>query len=158
MLKKKLVCLIICLFLIITNSACVHKKIVNGQLPDKDLVKILKVGIDKKKNILQMLGHPTFTGQFNDNSFYYAEIESNQIAFLEPDVLTQKILQLEFDNKNTLKNVYFFNQDDSEKIKFSSNETKTYGNKIGFLQQIFSNMGMPGLGRGTILGSGRADD
>ena len=40
----------ISLFLIlVTNSSCVYKKIVNGQLPNIDLVKSLEIDKDKKK-------------------------------------------------------------------------------------------------------------
>ena len=37
-------------------------------------------------------------------------------------------------------------------------ETKTTGKKIGIIEQLLGNLGVPGLGRGPIIGSGRADD
>ena len=40
----------------------------------------------------------------------------------------------------------------------SSLETKTSGKKLTFIQQIFNNIGVGGMGRGTIIGSGKADD
>ena len=146
------------LSILIVNQSCVYKKVVNGQLPNVDLVKSLEVGKDKRKTVINILGSPSFIGEYNDNSIYYAKIDSKQIAFLKPDIVNQNILQIEFDNNNTLKNIYLFNKDDGVDISMSDLETKTTGKKIGLVEQLLGNLGVPGLGRGPIIGSGRADD
>ena len=149
---------IIFLFLFINIiSSCINKKIINGQLPEKSLIKTLKVGKDKKDLIISILGSPTFHGQLNDNSIYYAEVISEQFAFLDPDIKNQNVIQLEFDKDNILKNVYLFGVSDKNEIVMSQRNTETFGREISFLEQIISNIGLPGLGRGPIIGSGKAD-
>ena len=100
----------------------------------------------KKKTVINILGSPSFFGEYEDNSIYYAKIDSRQVAFLKPDVVNQNILQLKFDKNNTLK------------VAMSNLETKTTGKKIGFFEQLLGNLGVPGVGKGPIIGSGRADD
>ena len=147
------------LFLIlVTNSSCVYKIIVNGQLPNIDLVKSLEIDKDKKKTVINILGSPSFFGEYEDNSIYYAKIDSRQVAFLKPDVVNQNILQLKFDKNNTLKKIYLYNKKDGFKVAMSNLETKTTGKKIGFFEQLLGNLGVPGVGKGPIIGSGRADD
>ena len=149
---------IIFLFLFINIiSSCINKKIINGQLPEKSLIKTLKVGKDKKDLVISVLGSPTFHGQLNDNSIYYAEVVSEQFAFLDPDIKNQNVIQLEFDKDNILKNVYLFGVSDKNEIVMSQRNTETFGREISFLEQIISNIGLPGLGRGPIIGSGKAD-
>ena len=149
---------IIFLFLFINIiSSCINKKIINGQLPEKSLIKTLKVGKDKKDLVISVLGSPTFHGQLNDNSIYYAEVISEQFAFLDPDIKNQNVIQLEFDKDNILKNVYLFGVSDKNEIVMSQRNTETFGREISFLEQIISNIGLPGLGRGPIIGSGKAD-
>lgn len=149
---------IIFLFLLINIiSSCINKKIINGQLPEKSLIKTLKVGEDKKDLVISILGSPTFHGQLNDNSIYYAEVISEQFAFLDPDIKNQNVIQLEFDKDNVLKNVYLFGVSDKNEIVMSQRKTETFGREITFLEQIISNIGLPGLGRGPIIGSGKAD-
>ena len=162
MLLNKLIMLkyskIIFLFLLINIiSSCINKKIINGQLPEKSLIKTLKVGEDKKDLVISILGSPTFHGQLNDNSIYYAEVISEQFAFLDPDIKNQNVIQLEFDKDNVLKNVYLFGVSDKNEIVMSQRKTETFGREITFLEQIISNIGLPGLGRGPIIGSGKAD-
>ena len=64
---------------------------------------------------------------------------------------------MEFDKENILKNVYLFEVSDKNKIVMSERDTETFGREISFLEQIISNIGLPGLGRGPIIGSGKAD-
>lgn len=149
---------ILLLLILLINSSCVYKKIVNGQLPNIDLVKSLEIGKDKKKTVINILGSPSFFGEYEDNSIYYAKIDSKQIAFLNPDVVNQNILQLKFDKNNILKKIYLYNKNDGLKVAMSNLETKTTGKKIGFFEQLLGNLGVPGLGKGPIIGSGRADD
>ena len=149
--------IIFLLVLINIISSCVTKKIVNGQLPDKNLLKTLKVGTDNKTLVVSVLGSPTFHGELSDNSIYYAEVTSEQFAFLDPNIKNQNVIQLEFDKNNILKDIYLFEKSDSRQFTMSQNETETYGKEISFLEQIISNIGLPGLGQGPIIGSGKAD-
>ena len=49
-------------------------------------------------------------------------------------------------------------ENESNDVSMSSLETKHSGKKLTFLQQIFGNIGVGGMGRGTIIGSGKADN
>ena len=139
-------------------NSCVSQKLVHGNLPDAQLVSILKIGIDSKKSTTQILGEPTFRGVLGDNSFYYVGTVNSKLAFLDPKLDTQFILEINFDKNNKLKKLYLYDEDESIDVSMSSLETKHSGKKLTFLQQIFGNIGVAGVGRGTIIGSGKADN
>ena len=146
------------LLLLFSLNSCVSQKLVHGNLPDAQLVSILKVGIDSKKSITQILGEPTFRGVLGDNSFYYVGTVNSKLAFLDPKLDTQFILEINFDKNNKLKKLFLYDEDESINVSMSSLETKHSGKKLTFLQQIFGNLGVGGMGRGTIIGSGKADN
>ena len=146
------------LLLLFSLNSCVSQKLVHGNLPDAQLVSILKVGIDSKKSTTQILGEPTFRGVLGDNSFYYVGTVNSKLAFLDPKLDTQFILELNFDKNNKLKKLYLYDENESKDVSMSSLETKHSGKKLTFLQQIFGNIGVGGMGRGTIIGSGKADN
>ncbi len=156
MLKKILLFLTTILF--ISNTSCVSKKIINGQMPSGDNISTLKIGKDKRNIVKKILGSPSFNGGFGDNSIYYVLTVSDQVAFLEPSLINQKILQIKFDKNNILEDIFLYNKNDSKKIKMSSNFTKTTGKKISILEQLISNFGVPVGGRSPVIGSGRAGD
>ena len=149
--------LILPLVLFLLNS-CVTQKLIHGNLPDAKLVSILKVGIDSKKSTTQILGEPTFEGVLGDNSLYYVGMVNSKLAFLDPKLDSQFILELNFDKNNKLKKLYLYDEKESIDISMSSLETIHSGKKLTFLQQIFGNIGVGSMGRGTIIGSGKADN
>ena len=146
------------LLMLFSLNSCVTQKLVHGNLPDAQLVSILKVGIDSKKSTTQILGEPTFRGVLGDNSFYYVGTVNSKLAFLDPKLDDQFILELNFDKNNKLKTLYLYDENESIDVSMSSLETKHSGKKLTFLQQIFGNIGVGSVGRGTIIGSGKADN
>ena len=85
------------LLILFSLSSCISQKLVHGNLPDAQLVSILKIGIDSKKTTTEILGEPTFKGVLGDNSFYYIGTVNSKIAFLDPKLDSQFILELNFD-------------------------------------------------------------
>ena len=155
-LKNKI---LLAFFLIFFCISCINQKVVNGQLPDAELLSTLKIGQDKKNIIEKVLGAPSFKGEFDDNSIYYYSGVYKSLAFLKPRLIDQKVLQLEFDRRDILKNVFLYGKDDATKVIMSKNETVTFGKKIGLIEQIINNIGLPGMGRsGPIIGSGRTGE
>jgi outer membrane protein assembly factor BamE (lipoprotein component of BamABCDE complex) len=146
------------LLILFSLNSCVSQKLVHGNLPDAQLVSLLKVGIDSKKSTTQILGEPTFRGVLGDNSFYYVGTVNSKLAFLDPKLDDQFILELNFDKNNKLKTLYLYDENETIDVSMSSLETKHSGKKLTFLQQIFGNIGVGGMGRGTIIGSGKADN
>ncbi len=134
------------------------QKLVHGNLPEAKLVSILKVGIDSKKTTTQILGEPTFKGVLGDNSFYYVGTVNSKLAFFNPRLDSQFVLELNFDKNNKLKKLYLYDEKESIDVSMSSLETVHSGKKLTFLQQIFGNIGVGSMGRGTIIGSGKADN
>ena len=149
--------LILPLVLFLLNS-CVSQKLIHGNLPEAELVSILKVGIDNKKTTTKILGEPSFKGVLGDNSFYYVGTVNSKLAFLDPKLDSQFILELNFDKNNKLKKLYLYDEEESIDVSMSSLGTVHSGKKLTFLQQIFGNIGVGSMGRGTIIGSGKADN
>ena len=149
---------LVLLLILFSLNSCVRQKLVHGNLPDAQLVSILKVGIDSKKTTTQILGEPTFRGVLGDNSFYYVGSVSSKLAFLDPKLDNQFVLELNFDKNDKLKKLYLYDENESIDVAMSSLKTKHSGKKLTFLQQIFGNIGVGSMGRGVIIGSGRADD
>ena len=158
MFLKSVYSFLFLLLVIFTLNSCVSQKLVHGNLPDAELVSILKIGIDSKKSTTEILGEPSFRGVLGDNSYYYVGTVNSKLAFLDPKLDSQFILELNFDKNDKLKKLYLYEENESIDVSMSSLETKHSGKKLTFLQQIFGNIGVGGMGRGTIIGSGKADD
>ena len=158
MFLKPIYNFLVLLLILFSLNSCISQKLVHGNLPDAQLVSILKVGIDSKKTTTQILGEPSFKGVLGDNSFYYVGTVSSKLSFLNPKLDSQFVLELNFDKNNKLKKLYLYDEKESIDVSMSSLETKHSGKKLTFLEQILGNIGVGGMGRGTIIGSGKADN
>jgi outer membrane protein assembly factor BamE (lipoprotein component of BamABCDE complex) len=157
-MPKKTYILSISLSICLLLCSCISQKLVHGNLPDAQLVSLLDVGKDSKDSTKKILGEPTFKGIFGDNSHYYVGTVNSKIAFLKPKLNNQYVLELGFDKSDKLKRIFLYDEKESINVDMSSLETMSSGKKLTFLQQIFSNIGITGAARGTIIGSGKADD
>ena len=52
-------------------SACAGVRDHKGFVLDPTLADGIKVGVDNKDSVTRTLGRPTFTGQFDQNEWYY---------------------------------------------------------------------------------------
>ena len=139
-------------------TSCVNQKLIHGNLPEAQLVSLLEIGKDSKESTSKILGQPTFKGILGDNSFYYIGTVNKKIAFLKPKLNNQYVLELNFDSSNILNKIYLYDENQTINVAMSSMETKSTGKKVSFLQQLFRSMGVSGVGRGQIIGSGKADN
>ena len=146
-------------FICFLLSSCIRQKEIHGNLPEAQLVSLLQIGKDNKKTVSNILGQPTFAGALGDNSFYYVGTVNSKVAFLYPSVDEQYVLELNFDKKDNLKNIFIYDENQSMEVAMSNLKTTSGGQKETFFQSLIRNFGVPmGGKRGVILGSGKADD
>ena len=157
-MKFNSILLIISLIFIIS---CSGKQIVSGNLPDLERLSLLQIGKDNKKTVLNLLGTPSFEGTLGDNSYYYIGTLSSKFAFLKQKTKKQYIIEVTFNPKGNLSDIYFYDKSKTIEVAMSSTETSTYGIKRSFFKSLIENFGVGagGLRRGgPIIGSGKADD
>lgn len=136
-----------CLITGLTVAACTPKTALRGNEPREADLARLEIGLSKKADVQQVLGSPSVLGTFDSNVWYYMSRKTEQWAFFEPDVIEQQVLAIYFDDRDVLQHMQTYNKDDARDIAYSDRETPTAGDKLGFFEQIFGN-----LGKGNKLG------
>ena len=76
-----------------------------GNLPDPDKLATIRPGATTKDEVVKILGTPSSIGVFNDKSWYYISRRTEQLAFLDPDVLDQQVYIVDFDERGVVKAV-----------------------------------------------------
>jgi len=137
-----------CLALGLSVAACTPKTALRGNAPREGALAKLQVGVHRKADVEQLLGSPSVLGTFDSNVWYYMSRKTEQWAFFEPDVVEQQVLAVYFDDQDVLQHMQTYTEDDARDIAYSDRITPTAGNKLGFFEQIFGN-----LGKGNKLGN-----
>ena len=99
--------------------------------------------VTSKNTILQIYGSPSFYSDVSDKEywFYYAN-QVKKFLFFKPEILTQDILIVSFDENDRVDFVKILdikNMDNS--FYFNINKTEVKSHEKGFFKSIFDNVG-----------------
>ena len=138
----KIILKIIFSILFFQLNSCGLKVVENhGQIYEKNTnFKDLQVGKTTKNEIIQLLGSPSTTSNFdNEQSWIYISSEFKKFIFTDGSNTDQKILILSF-NQNTLKNKEILSKNDINSIQYEETITDSRGKKVAWIKHFFTNL------------------
>lgn len=127
-------------------SGCAGYRENRGFILDEQLSQAVQVGTDNKTSVERTLGRPTFTGQFNDNEWYYVSRNTSTFAFRTPRVTDQTVLRIRFDQTGNVTAVERTGKDKVASIDPYGRTTPTLGRRKSFFEEFFGNIGTVGSG------------
>lgn len=142
---------------LLAAGACAPLRSHQGYIVDADLVNSIRPGVDNRQSVLQTLGRPSFTGQFDNADWYYVARDSANLAFRNPRPNAQITLQISFDQAGNVAAIRRSGIDQVASVSPSNKETPTLGKKRGFFEELFGNIGAVGApgAAGPAGGAGR---
>ena len=142
---------------LLAAGACAPLRSHQGYIVDADLVNSIRPGVDNRQSVLQTLGRPSFTGQFDNADWYYVARDSANLAFRNPRPNAQITLQISFDQAGNVAAIRRSGIDQVASVNPSNKETPTLGKKRGFFEELFGNIGAVGApgAAGPAGGAGR---
>ena len=137
----RLFIIIIILFL----SSCSLNKVVKHHgvhfLEKKQ--KKIEIFSNNSNDVRSLLGPPSTKNSFDNDIWIYIERKTtvSQLRTLgKRKLLLNNVLILEFDNRGLLVKKEFFNKDQMNKIKISSNETEVLSKKDTFIRSVITSL------------------
>jgi outer membrane protein assembly factor BamE (lipoprotein component of BamABCDE complex) len=138
----------------ISAGACTPLRSHQGYIVDADLVNSVQPGVDNRASVLQTLGKPSFTSQFNQGDWYYISRDSRNFAYNNPKAKTQLTLRISFSPSGVVTGIAKGDVDQISAIRPWGKTTPTLGKHRGFFDELFGNIGTVGaIGGGQ--GGGR---
>ena len=125
-------------------AGCAQLRSHKGMVLDQQLVAGVQPGVDNKDSVEKLLGHPSFTGQFTPNDWYYVSRDVSQVAFRNPRVTKQTVLIVRFDPKGNVASVQRTGKELVMNVSPLHRETPTLGRKRSFFEELFGNIGSVG--------------
>jgi outer membrane protein assembly factor BamE (lipoprotein component of BamABCDE complex) len=112
-----------------------------GNLPEADRLAEIKPGVTTREQVQQLLGTPSSTSTFDDQTWYYISKKTEQWAFMAPETLDQQVVAVDFDANGIVRDVRHRGLDDAKEVAMVDRATPTPGKTLGFLEQLFGNLG-----------------
>ena len=141
----------------LTLAGCVVSEDQRGNLPDPDKLVEIKPGTTTKEQVVKILGSPSSSGTFDDDTWYYISRKTKQVAFFSPTVLDQEVYVIDFTDKGVVKDVGHKTLADAENISPAPGATPAPGRELSFMEQLLGNIGRFGgsSATGSGLGAGK---
>lgn len=124
----------------IALAACTPRTDTHGNLVDPEALAQVKPGEQTKEQVQNLLGSPSSVGAFDQNTWYYISKQTQQVAFLEPTVVDQQVIEVDFDNKGVVKTVHKFGEDDGKDVAMVARTTPTRGKSLGVLDEFLNTL------------------
>jgi outer membrane protein assembly factor BamE (lipoprotein component of BamABCDE complex) len=137
-IKKNLSLCLVLSFL----QGCTPTVDIHGPLLTDKMLSALQEGTYTKDQVADFLGPPSIVASFNDYLWIYIGKKTETTAFLEPLVLEEATILLQFDDKETLKGIYKIDMTKAIPLIPFGKTTPTGGHDISFLQELFGSFGL----------------
>lgn len=131
---------------ILALSACTSRKFVRGYMADEEVVSSIRPQVDTHDSVKEMLGSPSSSAIFDNDSWYYYSKKSESLAFFKEDITELKIIAVRFDSDGYVTAVDNYTLDDHNNIDPVGQTTPTHGRELSFIQELFGNIGRFGAG------------
>ncbi|MEO7687724.1 MAG: outer membrane protein assembly factor BamE, partial [Sphingomonas sp.] len=112
-----------------------------GYVLDVDLINSVQPGVDNRQSVLQVLGKPSFTSEFNQGDWYYVARDTRNFAYNNPKVIKQTTLIITFDQKGVVTGVRQTGKEEVASISPYGRVTPTLGRKRSQFDELFGNIG-----------------
>lgn len=125
-----------------TLGGCAPRQDLRGAVLDEERLQSVSPGRTQAQ-IAQLLGTPTAVSTFSErnNTWYYISKETETLAFFREKTVDQKVVAIDFDPQGRVSEVRRFGLEDGRPIEPVAGATPSKGRELGFLEQLFGNLG-----------------
>ncbi len=109
-------------------------------LDDADFSQIIP-GQTSEDDVRAILGSPSATSTFGDNTWYYIAERKETEGVYAPQVADQKTVAIHFDADHHVTSIDNYGIKDGEPVTIVEKETPTEGHKLTFIEQMMGNFG-----------------
>ena len=113
----------------------------HGYVPEDALLNEVKLGVDTKETVGRLLGRPGTEGIVDDRGWYYVKSDYERFLWRAPVEVNREVVAVSFSESGTVENVERFGLEEGRVVALSRRVTTSNTRGIGFLRQLFSNLG-----------------
>lgn len=122
-------------------AGCEARQNTRGNLPTKDQVNLITMGVHGREDVRTVLGAPSVVSTFDENIWYYIGRRTTQYAFFERNVVEQQVLIVHFTPEGPVDRISRLDKSDGREVELVERETPSAGRQLGLLEQLFGNVG-----------------
>lgn len=127
--------------LLLAASACSPVIETRGNMPQIDQLEQIRPGEHRREDIAALLGSPSSTSLFDNETWYYIASRKEFFAFYAPEEIDRMVVAIRFDDAGTVQDMRILGMEDGRRVELVRRETPTAGTEMTILQQLLGNIG-----------------
>ncbi|CCQ73822.1 Putative small membrane lipoprotein [Magnetospira sp. QH-2] len=125
----------------LTVGACSPRIDTRGNLPEDEMLAELRVGEYTREDVMDILGSPSATSEFGNQTWYYISKRTETTAFWAPEVKDRKVIVVRFDDKGRVAAIDKVGLEEGNFVETVDRETPTAGHELTVFEQLFGQIG-----------------
>lgn len=113
----------------------------HGYVPDDALLSDVRVGLDTKATVNRLIGPPGSEGIIDDLGWYYVKSDYETFLWRAPVEVDRQVVAVTFTDRGVVANIERYGLQNGQVVRLSRRVTTSNTQGIGFLRQLFSNLG-----------------
>ena len=119
--------------------SCAAEETTHGNQIDKIDIDKIQIGFTSKKDLILILGPPSFEGSFDSGNIYYSNVKRQSPLGRKAIINSSELFVFSFDKNDLLLEMKSL-QELPISIDYESGKTKAPGVSLSILEQIFFNL------------------
>jgi outer membrane protein assembly factor BamE (lipoprotein component of BamABCDE complex) len=140
-MNKPVIRLLTAATLSLLAAACTATVDNRGNVLSADQLVLIKPGKTTREDVQALLGSPSSTLNYGDESWQYISSRSETVAFFKPKFVERSVVNILFDRAGLVKSVVARNMEDGQQVEVVDRETPTAGKELSILEQVIGNVG-----------------
>jgi outer membrane protein assembly factor BamE (lipoprotein component of BamABCDE complex) len=132
--------ILLALVVAVPLAACAPQMRVHGYVPSDADISRITPGVDDRFAVEEALGRPSSSGLLGDQTWYYVQSTTAQVAYNAPEVVDRVVLAVAFDDSGLVRSVDRYGIEDGRIVNLTTRITETGGRQLGVLEQLFGNL------------------
>ena len=124
-------------------TACQPTVANRGNLLDLDNLAQIKPGETTREDVATKLGTPTVISTFDDKVWYYVGRETKQYSFLDPEIVKQQAVEVDFNDKGVVAFVKNLDLSQTADVSPVDRETPTFGQEQTLMRELLGDLSHP---------------
>jgi len=125
-------------------GGCFTSTYTHGHVITGDMLSQVQVG-SSREQVELVLGSPSTTSSLAGDAYYYISQKTATTAFLNPDIVEQRVVAVYFDEDGFVKDMGNYSLEDGKIVDIVTRKSRTGGADYGFLTQILKGATNPSL-------------
>lgn len=122
-------------------AACAADVAPRGNEPPAELLAQVKPGEQTRGDVRALLGSPSTTSAFGDETWYYISAQTTQWGFQATKELQRQVVAISFDERGVVKDVRTMDENAGRDVEIVERTTPTPGKDETIIQQLLGNLG-----------------